>query len=124
MIQGFDSLYKKGALFLDHHPVLYKTALIICHLFRAIMIYAMLSVAPLLSLGFLIPLSLLYRVSVERFCAIRFTLPSLFGGISMFLTKISPFGLIPLAAYSIMILYSSNKDVTSHLEKRGSCCKK
>ena len=123
MIQAFDSFCNRAATFLDHHPILYKTALIISHIFRGAMVFAMIYISPLIGLATMIPLSLIYRISIERFCIFRFTLPSLFGGISLYLSHLTPLGFIPLTAYSIMICKTSNDDINNHLKGRKSCCK-
>ncbi len=114
-----DSVFLSGSKFLDRHPTLYKTALVIIHICRASMLYT----SPFFTALVILPYSYLYRISVERSCPFRFTFASLFGAFAFHLSLISPLGMIPLAAYAIMICYISHTDIENRMAKLDkSCC--
>ncbi len=119
----FDSTCERGGSFLDHNPNLYKTALLVSHISRAIMMYTAFSLSPIFACTILVPISLLYRVSVERFCCFRFTMPSLFGGIALYLVEKSMLGYIPLTAYSILACSIVNNDINTYMARpKNGCC--
>ena len=111
---NLDARFQKGSEFLDHHPTIYKVALFSIHFCRSWITYSV----PMTSVA----IALLYRVSVERSCPFRFTFPSLFGGLAIYLSKISPLGTIPLVAYSFAICYIVNSDVDAFLAKKSRTC--
>lgn len=114
----FDSEFSRGSKFLDRNPTLYKTALVIIHICRASMTYT----SPLFTVLVILPYSLLYRISVERSCPFRFTFAAMFGAFAFHLSLISPLGMIPLAAYAIMICYISHTDIENHIAKLSQDC--
>lgn len=121
--------------FLNEHRTLYKIALLINHIFRAVAMGAFMVCLPfsaltnvvLCSLG-----SLFYRLTVETHCAYKFALPALGGSISFFMGKtavcdliggaaLSSVGafftacasLLPLCAYAVYIGLTVSYDVDS-----------
>jgi hypothetical protein len=114
---------------LDRYPNVYKTTLVASHFFRAVMMSCMISASPLIGIGLAIPLSLVYRFSVERFCIFRFTLPSLIGGLALFIFKSTPWIGAPLVSlYGALVVWIANDDINKYeknrLEKKPApCCK-
>ncbi len=120
---NFDSSCNLLAKEFDKRPLLYKTALTVSHIFRAVMMCALMSLSPFFTFGVILPLSLLYRVTVERFCTFRFTLPSLVGGSAMIFAQTSIIGGFSLAAYVAMVSYISHNDIENYLKSKTPCCK-
>lgn len=119
--------------YLHDHPDLFKTALIINHLFRATSMTALMFFLPLpvvLSGGICLVGSLFYRLTVENNCAYKFALPA-FGGSAAFLigqeslaqlisgvafASLETFAaaltsLLPLAAYMAYVVLTVSYDV-------------
>ena len=118
---GFDEWCDSVGNWLDQNPTVYKVALIVNHVVRALMNFAMMVWMPMPLLGsaglMLIP-SLLYRASVERFCVFRFTLPSWAGGVAMSIAMISvSLGGVLLAGYIVMVMYISHNDVEERMAR-------
>lgn len=118
---GFDSTCDRLAKEFDKRPTLYKVSLVVSHIFRSVMMYGLMSISPFVTFGVVLPLSLLYRVTVERFCAFRFTLPSLFGGAALILSGYSMIGYFSFAAYVGMVSYISHTDVENYMKKKKCC---
>jgi len=107
--------------FLRNHPTLYKIALIVNHLFRAVMMAAlmlMLPFSPWISMGICLAGAIFYRLTVETNCAYKFALPSFAGGSALLIAKgaSAPFAsafvcLIPLSAYFAYIGLTVSYDV-------------
>jgi hypothetical protein len=114
---------------LDRYPNLYKVTLVASHFFRAFMTYCMISASPLIGIGLAVPLSLVYRFSVERFCIFRFTLPSLIGGLALFILKSSAIAGAPLLIlYTAVVFHICSEDINTymknlHAKKPKPCCK-
>lgn len=120
---SFDSLSDTFAKEFDKRPTVYKISLVVSHIFRSVMMSALMSASPFFTIGLVVPLSLLYRVTVERFCSFRFTLPSLLGGAALILSNHSFFGYISFGCYLGMVSYISHKDVENLISSKKSCCK-
>jgi hypothetical protein len=120
---NFDSHCDSLAKEFDKRPFLYKTALVVSHVFRAIMMHTLMSISPFFTFGIVLPFSLLYRVTVERFCAFRFTLPSLAGAAAMIFAENSLIGGFALAGYVGMVSYISHNDIENYLKSKKPCCK-
>ena len=143
----FDKQCDKVGKFLDKHPLLYKITLVISHIFRAVMMFALMHLiplSPLLTCGLMLIPTLLYRSAIERFCAFRFSLPSLAGGLAIWAARATLVSIIAgvafsslaatcwtilgplsLAGYLAFICYISHKDVEKRLEdlsKEKPCC--
>jgi hypothetical protein len=114
MPRKFDSTCRSFGEKLDKHPTTYKIILVTLHIFRTAMLYT----TPLLFFTVYLPLSLIYRVSIERFCCFKFSIPSLFGMTAFFLAERSPLGYIPLTVYVITICYISNRDIKNRIHSR------
>src|SRR5579872_1993446 len=72
--------------YFEQYPKLYKAALIVNHLFRAISMAAFrlfLPCAPLVSIGLCFASSLFYRLTVETHCAYKFALPAFAGSLAL-----------------------------------------
>jgi len=121
---SFDSTCDTFAKEFDKRPTLYKTSLVVSHIFRSIMMYGLMSLSPFFTFGVVLPLSLLYRVTIERFCAFRFALPSLVGGAALIFSQYSIFGYISLAAYIGLVTYISHKDIENYIKSEKKCCKR
>jgi len=124
--------------FLLAHPTLYKIALLVNHLFRAVTMSFFLYALPCsypLSLALCFGASLFYRLTVENNCAYKFALPAFGGGVAMLVTHSalvqlasgnvfkslalfsqSMLSLVPLTAYITYILLTVDYDV---MEKNG-----
>ncbi len=119
--------------FLRSHPTIYKIALIVNHLFRAVMMAALmlfLPFSPFVCMGICLAGSIFYRLTVETNCAYKFALPSFAGGVSVLIAKeavvhalakgalasfASAFaGLIPLSAYFCYIALTVSYDIDHH----------
>jgi hypothetical protein len=112
----FDGACDQFGSFLDQKPTIYKATIIAIHVFRAIAVFAMMemgSFAPIVSLGILIPASLMYRAAVERFCTFRFTLPALVGGLAMWEAKQSLIALSAKSAFSYLSLLGAGAGIAS-----------
>ncbi len=140
----FDDCMDSIGKFLDQNPTAYKVTLFASHAFRSLGIYSMIitsPVNPIATTGIILASSLLYRAGIERFCIFRFTLPSLAGGLSLWMAKASiasligprtlftlgrvlggSLGIIPLAAYTIYIYKISSDDIEAKNAKSRSCC--
>lgn len=128
---------KHLANFFDAHPTAYKIALIINHLFRAVMMVGLMFIpqVPLaISMGVCLVGSLFYRLTVERNCAYKFALPAFAGAaafmlalpalinilnggafVSLSSTLQSGASLIPLAIYGTYIVLTVDYDVDKML---------
>lgn len=72
--------------YLRAHPRLYKVALVINHLFRAVAMATFFAVCPgplLISSSICFLGSLFYRLTVETNCAYKFALPAFVGGLAL-----------------------------------------
>ena len=70
--ESFDAKCNDVGGFLDTHPICYKTAIAVNHLFKAITMFAVMAWSPLSAPAtgvIMLASSLLYRASVERFCS-------------------------------------------------------
>ncbi len=125
---NFDAGTNFLATKLDRYPNVYKVTLLASHFFRTFMTYCMISASPLIGIGLAVPLSLVYRFSVERFCIFRFTLPSLIGGLALFILKSSAiFGAPLLILYTLSVAHICNEDINTyiknlHSKKPKPCC--
>jgi hypothetical protein len=119
--------------YLRAHPHLYKVALLVNHVFRALAMVAFCSMLPFsvpINIAICFGCSLFYRLTVETNCAYKFALPAFAGSIAIPLAAIalsnivtgvafvslSAIGLafvslIPLAAYVTYIVLTVNYDV-------------
>lgn len=86
----FDDIAAKCDNYLRENPQLHKVVLMLNHLFRTLVMRAMLQVPG--ALPFCVAGSLIYRITVEKNCAFKFTLPALAGSLAIELAV----GLIPL----------------------------
>lgn len=124
--------------FLHAYPTIYKIALLVNHLFRALTMAFFLYALPCsfpVSLALCFGASLFYRLTVENNCAYKFALPAFGGGVALLightaLVQIasgnafksltffsqSLVSLIPLTAYITYILLTVDYDV---MEKNG-----
>ncbi len=124
--------------FLLEHPTIYKIALLVNHLFRAISMAFFLYALPCsfpVSLALCFGASLFYRLTVENNCAYKFALPAFGGGValpiahsalvqlasgsafkSLALFSQSLLSLVPFSAYITYILLTVDYDV---MEKNG-----
>jgi hypothetical protein len=115
------------------HPDLYKAALLVNHVFRALAMTAFCAMLPFsapANIAICFSGSLFYRLTVETNCAYKFALPAFAGSIAIplgvtalshlatgvALVSLSAFGLafvslIPLAAYVTYIVLTVNYDV-------------
>ncbi len=76
--------------YLKSHPTLYKVALVLNHIFRAVMMAALmifLPCSPWLCAGICLAGSIFYRLTVETNCAYKFALPSFAGGAALITAK-------------------------------------
>jgi hypothetical protein len=104
-------LTDKSSEFLHTHPRLYKLALLINHLFRAIAMTALMHFLPFsLMTNTLLCLtgSIFYRLTVENNCAYKFALPAFFGSLAFLAAKHT---VLPLLSYSIYVLLTVSYDV-------------
>lgn len=72
------------------HPTIYKIALIVNHLFRAVMVAAlmlMLPFSPWMSMAICLAGAIFYRLTVETNCAYKFALPAFAGGSALLIAK-------------------------------------
>jgi hypothetical protein len=98
--------------YLHDHPDLYKTALILNHLFRAASMTTFMFCLPLpfvLSAGICLAGSIFYRLTVENNCAYKFALPA-FGGSAAFLM-----GQVSLAQLISGVAFASLETVAAAL---------
>jgi len=137
-IERYNILQKpteKIAEYFREHPNVYKVALLVNHIFRALAMAAFCSALP-----FSVPIniatcfvgSLFYRLTVETNCAYKFALPAFAGSIAIpmaasaltniitgvALISITAFGLtlislLPLATYVTYIVLTVNYDVNN-----------
>ena len=125
--------------YLDDHPRLYKICVVAIHIFRASCMYALmeLSSLPLLTTcGLMAGASVLYRAAIERYCAWKFAIPSMIGGMAIWAAKSAliaivahkvflslgatigtALGILSLVSYIGWICYLSHKDIENHLAK-------
>ncbi len=141
MQSSFNKTMDRMGVFLDEHPTIYKAALVACHLFRTYPMYGMMLYSPVATGTLFLTSSLLYRAAVERFCIFRFTLPSMAGGVSLWIAKATvtsllaqgsfyslgtfltgSLGFLPLVAYTIFICKTSHDDIENLLKKKNCCC--
>ena len=94
---------KKISTYLNSHRTLYKIALVVNHLFRAVAMAAFLTVMPFsMPINALICFagSLFYRLTVETNCAYKFALPAYAGSLAFISGKHTLPSLISGAAFS------------------------
>ncbi len=141
----FDEACNQVGDFLDNNSTLYKIAIFATHIFRSFAVLGMVAASPfspLVSMALLVSTSLLYRAAVERFCRFRFTLPSLVGGTTMWVTKQAVtavanksaftsigalfsvgFGLCSFGGYLVFACCLSHLDVEKRLQNlQKPCC--
>ncbi len=116
-----------------NHPDVYKAALIVNHLFRAVSMTAFTALMPFaapVSIALCFAGSLFYRLTVETNCAYKFALPAFAGSIAIPLGlialthlvtgvafaslgafAIAVVSLVPIAAYLTYIVLTVNYDV-------------
>lgn len=122
--------------YLRERPTLYKVALLVNHVFRALAMTAFCYMLPFsipINVAICFGCSLFYRLTVETNCAYKFALPAFAGSIAIPLAVIalsnivtgvafvslSAIGLtfislIPLTAYVTYIILTVNYDIDSH----------
>ncbi|MBU6384064.1 MAG: hypothetical protein KGQ49_00160 [Verrucomicrobia bacterium] len=104
----FETLSDQVDLVFREHPTVFKVALVVNHLFRSLaMSFMLLSPVcwPICFVG-----SVFYRITVEKNCAFKFTIPSLAGGISLLLAQ-SGFSMAPLGLYLSYVVLTVDYEV-------------
>ena len=94
---------KKVTDMLKSHPALYKTALLINHLYRAISMAALMWIMPFsapINAAICFAGALFYRLTVESNCAYKFALPAYAGSLAFISGKHTLPSLISGAAFS------------------------
>lgn len=107
--------------YLNDHPTLYKIALIVNHIFRAVSMGFFMMALPFsapVSLAICAAASLFYRLTVEGNCTYKFALPAFAGALALQFASI-----IPLTCYVAYIVLTVNDDVDQNCTKFHSCCK-
>jgi hypothetical protein len=145
IVDRLDNLMRKGAdpvsKFLDDHPKVYKIYIFSMHFFRSTLMFALMTVSPLpviVTVGLMGGASFLYFAGVEKkFCNFKFTIPSTFGGIALWMAKaaiikivagtafinlgaflIVSAGLTSLVLYTTWVCYISHRDIRNYFEKK------
>ncbi len=97
--------------FLLEHPTLYKCALLVNHIFRAVAMAAFMTALPyslFVSSAICFGASLFYRLTVENNCAYKFALPALAGAITLQVAQPALAQLVRGAAFASLALFSSS----------------
>lgn len=142
---SFDCISSSVGKWLDEHPVINKIVVVANHLFRAIAMYALMAVMPfslVVNCAISLAASILYRVTIERFCHFRFAIPACLGGLAMhlaspsldalisgvagnvFASAVSIIGVASLTAYSLGVIWITDSAVNSLNKQKDddSCC--
>lgn len=128
--------------FLRERPALYKTALIVNHIFRALAMTGLAIILPFslpVNIAICFGSSLFYRLTVETNCAYKFAMPAFFGSLAIPLAltaltslisgvALASFGafalafisLVPLAGYLTYTILTVSYDVDSRLAPRAT----
>jgi uncharacterized membrane protein len=110
----FDDLAESCDQYLRENPRLHKVILMLNHLFRTLVMSAMLQIPG--ALLFCVAGSLIYRITVEKNCAFKFTLPALAGSLALEAFGTTFISAIPLILHSIYVYLTVDYEV-DHL-----CC--
>lgn len=130
---GLEKATSAIGAWLNKHPTVYKIVLIVMHIFRALAMIALmyfLPFGPLVNMAIGIGASLLYRITVERFCPYTFAVQACAGAAAFELSRpflvdiisgvafeslnsiaATLFGIIPLVVTSAIIIAVSNDTV-------------
>lgn len=107
-IDKYNILHKPTEIvrdFLNNHLTFYKVVLVVNHIFRAVMMTALMLALPYsipVKAAFSFSASLLYRLTVENNCAYKFALPAFAGSLALPIAKTALTKLISNTAFTSM----------------------
>lgn len=137
-----DAVCDAGGTFLDNNPTLYKIVLIALHFFRSIPMFGAMMWFPIplwaTATGMLAG-TFLYKVAVERFCCLRFVIPSMVGAGAVWCAHLAVVNFVsgaalssvgrmmgnslfflPLLGYTAWVSYLSHYDIEKRMKLLSS----
>lgn len=111
-IDKYNILHKPTEIvrdFLNNHRTFYKVVLVVNHIFRAVMMTALMLALPYsipVKAAFSFSASLLYRLTVENNCAYKFALPAFAGSLALPIAKTALPKVINSVAFTSMKMFA------------------
>jgi len=132
-VSPLNRLTDRATQYLRSHPTVYKLALLVNHLFRAVAMMGLMMMLPFcwpVNMAICFLGSLFYRLTVENNCAYKFALPAFAGGVAFPMAQpalvacvsgrafesLAMLSAVPLAAYLAYVILTVDYDVNRRLQ--------